>query len=85
MKYRVEIVVRAGAEQLARIEGRVIDGSTLTIDDSIGKIIEMEHALERMTGHRFHINMHPVQESDLPSIGRLDKLLEEEREARGSR
>lgn len=55
MTIRFEIIIKNGPHVLADIVGRKRDGLVINMED-MNKIVEIEHYLERMFGHRFHIN-----------------------------
>lgn len=51
---RFEITVKNSHIQIAHIMGRDVDAKHISVAD-IEKVIEVEQYLERLTGHRFHI------------------------------
>lgn len=50
-----ELVVKDGLTVLATIKGRELPDDSVRLSDK-NKVIEVEQYLERMLGHRFHIN-----------------------------
>lgn len=62
MKLQFRLTVKSGTKTLAEIKGREVDGD-LTIQEVTEKVIETEQFLERLTGHRFHIDVEQITNS----------------------
>jgi len=56
-RIRFEIIAKTGNHILAEVQGLDRDANDVTIGEA-QEIIELEQKLEKLTGHRWHINMH---------------------------
>ena len=57
MKLQFKVVLKSGTKVVAEaigLENR-IDGTSLTIEDVVEKVVETEQFLEKLTGLRVHI------------------------------
>jgi len=55
MKFQYEIDVKQGLNTVAYVLGMKLPADTLTVAQ-LQEIPELEAKLEKLTGHRFHIN-----------------------------
>lgn len=55
MTVRFEIVIKNGPHVLADVMGHKRDGLVVSMED-VNKVVEIEQYLNRIFGHRFHIN-----------------------------
>lgn len=61
MRVKFNLTIKDGAKVLAEVEGRERPGDALTVEDAVEGTRAVEALVEKLTGHRCHVNMQTIE------------------------